>query len=175
MQYEEIVLLPNQRLEEIFRSGTTPPLETLVSYEWRGYNMSAMTKRLGIQKFIKGFFALDGRVEGYNIPAQQNGLTMPWIHQPNAENPKRYAFYVVTPVDTSSRDNLYPKALLLNYGSSRRNPRVAVERLIRDYLVQPDSHNPDLLLGKAYLALGRWRVFSNFFVIERLCPTDWVP
>jgi hypothetical protein len=65
--------------------------------------------------------------------------------------------------------------LLLNYGASLRNPRRGVERLLRDYLVQPYAQNPDLLLGKAYFAFGSRRVFSNFFVIERLRPTDWMP
>ena len=174
-RYEELAHLSNRALEEIFRSATMPLLETLVSYEWRGFNIASVTRLLGIQKFIKGFFLLNGRVEGYNIQVRQNGLTEPWIHRPSAENPKRYGFYIVTPVDTSSQDNLYPQALFLNYGASSRNPRLAVERPIRDYLAQPDLHNPNLLVGKAYFALGRWRVFSNFFVIERLRRTDAVP
>jgi len=175
IRYEGLALSSNQALEKIFISGIEPTLEPLVGYEWRGYNIALLARLLGIQKFIKGFFRLDGLIEGYNIPVQQNGLTGPWIHQPSVENPKRYAFYVVTRVDTTSPDNLYPHALFLNYGASLRNPRRAVERLLRDYLVQPDPQNPDLLLGKAYFAFGPWRVFSNFFVIERLRPTDWIP
>jgi len=46
---------------------------------------------------------------------------------------------------------------------------------LRDYVVQPDPADPDLLLGKAYLALGPFRVPSNFFVIERLRRTSWKP
>ena len=42
-------------------------------------------------------------------------------------------------------------------------------------MVQADPANPDLLLGKAYLALPFGRVFSNYFIIERLRPTDWKP
>jgi hypothetical protein len=175
MRFEELAVLSSRALEGIFRSAIMPPPETLVSYEWRGYNIASFTRLLGIQKFIKGFFLLNGRVEGYNIQAQQNGLTETWLYQPSAKTLKRYAFYIVTPVDPSSQDNLYPQALFLNYGASPRNPRLAVERPIRDYLAQPDPHNPNLLLGKAYLALGSWRVFSSFFVIERLRPTDWVP
>ena len=175
IRYEELARSSNHTLEEVFDSGTAPSLEALVGYEWRGYNMALLVRLLGIQKFIKGFFLLNGRSEGYNIPVQQNGLTGPWIHKPGIKNPKRYAFYVVTRVDTTSQDNLYPQALLLNYGASPRNPRRAVERLLRDYLVQPDPHNPELLLGKAYFAFGQRRVFSNFFVIERLRPTDWIP
>lgn len=174
MQFKELARMNNQELEEIFRSATAPDANALVGYEWRGYNLSAFTALLGIQKFIKGFFATAGSVEGYNIPASQNGFTEPWIYKPSAENPKRYAFYTVTRVDASSKENLYHQALLLNYGESPRNPRVAVERLLRDYLIQPDPHNPDLLLGKAYFAFGSRRLFSNFFILERLRRTDWV-
>jgi len=175
IRYEGLARSSNHVLAAIFDSGVEPSLDALEGYEWRGYNIALLVRLLGIQKFIKGFFRLDGLIEGYNIPVQQNGLNGPWIHQPSVENPKRYAFYVVTHVDTTSPDNLYPQALFLNYGASPRNPRRAVERLLRDYLVQPDPQNPDLLLGKAYFAFGRWRVFSNFFVIERLRPTDWIP
>jgi len=175
IRYEELALSSNHALEEVFDSGAEPSLDALVGYEWRGYNIAVLARLLGIQKFIKGFFRLDGLTEGYNIPVQQNGLTEAWIHQPSVESPKRYAFYVVTRVDRTSQDNLYPRALFLNYGASPRNPPRAVERLLRDYLVQPDAQNPDLLLGKAYFAFGPWRVFSNFFVIERLRPTDWIP
>lgn len=175
MRFEELALSSNHVLSEVFDSGAEPSLDALVGYEWRGYNMALLVRLLGIQKFIKGFFRLNGRIEGYNTPVQQNGLTGSWIHKPNVKNPKRYAFYIVTRVDTNSQDNLYPQALLLNYGASLRNPRRGVERLLRDYLVQPYAQNPDLLLGKAYFAFGSRRVFSNFFVIERLRPTDWMP
>ncbi len=175
IRYEDLARAKNQALEEVFCSGRAPSPDSLAGYEWRGYNMALMPRLLGIQKFIKGFYKLDGRCEGYNMPVKQNGLAGPWIHQPSAEAPKRYAFYTVTAVDPSSADHLYPQALLIDYGSHPLNPRSGPERLLRDYLVQPDPSNPDLMLGKAYLALGGKRLFSNFFVIERLRPTNWMP
>jgi hypothetical protein len=175
LKYEDLVRASNNALEKVFLSTPAPSPEVLVGYEWRGYNMGFLTKLFRLQKFIKGFFLLNGRIEGYNIPVQPNDLTEPWIHQPSPENPKRYAFFVVSPVDPDSRDNLYPLALLLNYGAGPHSSRRGVESLIRDYLVQPHLENPHLLLGKAYFAFGSRRVFSNFFVIERLRPTNWLP
>ncbi len=175
MRFDDLAHSSNRDLEIMFRSAASVAPDMLAGAEWRGYNMSAFTRLLGIQKFVKGFFTAGDRVEGYNIPAVQNGLAGPWLQLPSAQTPRRYAFFTVAPVDPASRDNLYPMALLLNYGASLRNPPVGAERLIRDYLVQPDPHSPDLLLGKAYFALGPWRLFSNFFIIERLRPTDWVP
>jgi hypothetical protein len=113
-------------------------------------------------------------VGGYNIPPKQTGLDGEWIQTPSPEAPKRFGFYRVAPVRTDAVDNFYPKALLLDYGASRRNAAWKPERLLRDYLVQPDEGNPDVLLGKAYLALPR-RLPMSFFVIERLRRTDWKP
>ncbi|HEU0294566.1 MAG TPA: hypothetical protein VFR47_17635 [Anaerolineales bacterium] len=157
------------------RASKGPALESLVGFEWRGCNTSWRIKLLGLQKFIKGFFRERERAEGYNIPVRQNGLDAPWLDQPTPESPKRFAFYLVTHVDRESVDNLYPEALLLDYGASLRNPAYGIERLLRDYVVQPDLANPDLLLGKAYLAIGTLRLPSNFFVLERLRRTSWRP
>jgi len=173
--FRKLAQSPNAQLETILHVAKAPGLESLVGFEWRGYNTSWRLKVLGLQKFIKGFFREEARVEGYNIPVQQNGLEAPWLDQPTPESPKRFAFYLVTQVDQESIDNLYTEALLLDYGASHRNPNYGIERLIRDYLVQPNSDNPDLLLGKAYLALGRLRLPSNFFVLERLRPSLWRP
>jgi hypothetical protein len=173
-QYHELAHLSNRELEAVFCAAMGPTPDALAGYEWRGYNISAFTRLLGIQKFIKGFLTLDDRIEGYNVAVQQNGLNAPWIPKPRPEKPKRYAFFVVMHVDVSSKDSFYPQALFLNYGSSLRNPRFVPERLLRDYLVQPDSQNPDLMLGKAYLALGPWRLFANFFIIQRMAPANWL-
>ena len=78
-------------------------------------------------------------------------------------------------LDPRARDHLYPRAILLDYGASPRNPPGAVERRLRDYVVQPDPANPNLLLGKAYFAFGNCRLASNFFIIGRLGPAEWKP
>jgi hypothetical protein len=174
-RFRELTRSSNAQLERILRASKGPALELLLGFEWRGYNLSWPIKLLGLQKFIKGFFREGERVEGYNIPVQQNGLDAPWLDQPTPESPKRFAFYLVTPVDREAIDNSYPEAILLNYGASRRNPAYGIERLLRDYVVQPDPANPDLLLGKAYLAVGTMRLPSNFFVLERLRLTSWRP
>lgn len=174
-RFRALALSRNSRLEQILRASKGPALESLVGFEWRGYNTSWRTRLLGLQKFIKGFFQEGDRVEGYNVPVLQNGLDGSWQHQPTPENPKHYAFYRVTWVDRESLDNFYPEAILLDYGASARNADFPGVRILRDYVVQPDPADPDLLLGKAYLALGPFRVPSNFFVIERLRRTSWKP
>jgi hypothetical protein len=39
---------------------------------------------------------------------------------------------------------------------------------LRDYIVQVYPDDPDLLLGKAYLAFGSLRIPVSFFVLQRL-------
>jgi len=175
LTFEALSRMDPEELESILRAGLGPKPETLAGFEWRGYNRPAWATLLGIRKFVKGFFVKDGKVEGYNIPPLQNGFDQPWISKPSVAQPKRFAFFVVRPVDPDSKDNLYPAATHLNYGESTRNIAIDPSRVIRDYVVQVDPQNPDLLLGKAYLALGPARVFSNYFIIERLRPTTWKP
>jgi hypothetical protein len=174
-RFRELAHSSDSELEQILRASKGPALESLLGFEWRGYNTTWRTRLLGLQKFIKGFFRVENDVEGYNIPVQQNGLNDPWRYLPTPEAPKRFGFYCVAQVDRESADNLYPKAILLDYGASPRNATYRIERLLRDYLVQPDPANPDFLLGKAYLAVGVLRLPSNFFVLERLRPTSWKP
>ena len=66
-------------------------------------------------------------------------------------------------------DARYPKALLLDYslgGNGLFGPP------LRDYVVQIYPDDPDLLLGKAYVALGPLRVPVGFFVLKRLQKHD---
>lgn len=164
-------------LEVLLRNGQPPSVEALVGFEFRGANIGAVPRRLGLQKFIKGFFDGPDSVEGYNIPVDQDGLDAPWTPKPHHEQPHRFGFYLVSPVRAHRRglDSRYPNAMLLDYGASLRNPRTRIERVLRDYLVVPDPNRSDVLLGKAYFAAGVARLPVGFFVIERLRPTDWHP
>ena len=170
--YESLAKSSDKDLEYVLRQGVTPGLEDLVGFEFKGYNLPFITQVLGFRKFKKGFF-LDfgqtvegGMVSGYNVVVNQNGLEDPWVASPSEENPKRHGFYRVYRVRPSEKDNFYPNALLLNYGIGD-NPILNPARLLRDYLVQVDPANKDLLLGKAYFALGPARAFPSFFVLER--------
>jgi hypothetical protein len=160
-------------LEALLRRGVTPDPRALVGGRWRGCNVGVRMRLLGLQKFLKGFtvdpeVAAGATVEGHNVRVRQDGLANPWIPAPNPERARPFGFFLVLPPAADGPDARYPNALLLDYGASPRNPRRSPTRVIRDHLVQPDPENGDLMLGKAYLAVGGWRVPSNFFVIERL-------
>lgn len=165
-------------LEYVLRKGSTPSLERLAGYEFKGYNLPFLTQVLGFRKFKKGFFPGQGQsveggeITGYNVMVEQNGQEAAWIAKPSEDEPKRHSFFRVYRVRHSERDSLYPNALLLNYGLGG-NPPWNPARFLRDYLVQVDPDNPDLLLGKAYFSAGPLRLFPSFFVLERHNESDY--
>jgi hypothetical protein len=177
--YEELVRLSDGELERIFRASSGPEPMALSGYEWRGFNTPRWTKLLGIQKFIKGFLVSDGAVEGYNIRVRQNGLSGAWQQLPSPDAPATFGYFTVKRVGADGGRALYPGSTLLNYGESRRNRWYRIDdmsmRVLRDFVVQPDPKNPDLMIGKAYMQLGPIRLYSNFFVIERLREAVWKP
>ncbi|MGH7821170.1 MAG: hypothetical protein ACREQ9_15500, partial [Candidatus Binatia bacterium] len=77
-------------------------------------------------------------------------------------------FYTVAPLGDSLVE-APAGALLLDYGAHPDNPRLDPSRLLRDLLVKIGG-DPDLLLGKAHLALGRW-VVAGYFLLARRRPT----
>jgi hypothetical protein len=163
---QELERLGMGALETVFQRGEMPDLETLVGWEFRGTNTPGWAKAAGIKKFIKGFFRKEGAVYGYNCPVAQNRLEQPWIALPRDDQPKRFGFYRVAPVDPTARDNRYLHAVLLDYGRGG-NARLDPTAGLRDYLVRVEAGNDDLFLGKAYYAVGPLRVATNFFVLER--------
>ena len=163
--FEDLCLMSPADLEGIFKKGVTPDFEKLAGWEFRGYNVTPMAKLMGIQKFKKGFFHKNNRPFGYNIPVIQNRFWGDWICKPENDDPKRFGFYSVAEAAQQSVENKEPHALVLNYGDGENS--LFDGAFLRDYVVQVDPENPDLYLGKAYIALGPTRIFSNFFVIER--------
>jgi hypothetical protein len=172
--YTRLARRSTAELEAMLVRGETPSLQSLVGCEYRGYNIAPMTALLGIRKFIKVFFtASDGAVFGCNTPTVQNGLRGPWVAKPSEDVPKRYAFFRVLPVDPTGRDNAYLHALLLDYGQGG-NPFSDPSRFLRDYLVRCDAGSDDLLLGKAYTAIGPLRMPAGFFILERRRPVPGI-
>lgn len=163
-QFLELCRADRKVLEETLVRGNEIDPQSLVGWTFRGANTPAWARAVGIKKFIKGFYAKEGVVWGYNMSVHQNRLAAPWtLPEPHA--PKRYGYYQVTKVDPEARDNAYLHAVLLDY-SRGKNPRLDPSSRLRDYLVAVDDRG-DLLLGKAYLAFSGRRVPVSFFVLER--------
>jgi hypothetical protein len=161
-----------RELELAVVRGATPDLDGLIGWEFRGINATPpgappIARLAGIEKFVKGMFrGDDGRALGYNCPVVQNVLDGRWQTRPSDAEPRRFGFYSVAPVDPTSRDNRYLHALLLDYGKGG-NPIWDASRGLRDYLVQVAPEDPDLLIGKAYAAIGPGRIAVGYFILER--------
>jgi hypothetical protein len=160
-------------LERVMREGEAPTFDELVGWEWDGVNVGFVPGLLGIRKFRKGFYRGPNRVSdgpepcvhGYNIPVRQNGVENEHSAKPSDAKPKRFGFYRVHAASLSSRHNDYPKALLLDYGLGANG--LDPSRFLRDFLVKVSADSSDLLLGKAYLALGVIRPFVGYFILRR--------
>jgi hypothetical protein len=152
-----------EELDACMRRGGTPVVDDLPGREFRGANTAGWAVRMRMRQFIKGFErGPDGRVVGYNRRVAQDGLGGGW-----SSPSEPFAFFEVRPVDPAARDNHYLQALLLDY-SAGGGARLDVARGIRDYLVRVDPGSDDLLLGRAFLALGPLRPSPTYFVLERL-------
>lgn len=163
-EYLDLVGRPVRELHQCMLRGMPPVTSDLVGREYRGTNVPATSRLLGIRRFIKGFeLAENAAVTGYNRRVRGGDLATPWTAT-TWRGRQRFGYFAVTPVDPAARDNRYLNALLLDYGSglnARRDPTA----MLRDYLVRTPS---GLLLGHAFLALGALRIPVGYFVLEAL-------
>ena len=171
----------NATRAQIMRAGSAPAFTDLAGYEFAGINTPWFTAIGGARKFIKGFYEGSPRtdrgpepfIQGYNIPARQNGLDGPHVAKPSDQHPKRFGFYRVHHVVPGARDSRYPDALLLDYGLGGNG--LSPAGVLRDYLVQVYPDDRDLLLGHAIVALFGLRLgFGLYFVLKRLRQHDFV-
>lgn len=147
---------------QAFKAGETPNVDALTGFEYRGVNTAWIAPLLRIRKFVKAFFDFDGRAYGCNSPTEQNGIEEEWRLVPSADEPRRFGFYVIE----RPAKRRHPHALLLDYGGGG-NGFFEPARLLRDYVVRVSPADDDLLLGKAYLAIGPVQLPVSYFVLER--------
>ena len=173
-------------LEDVLAAGQAPTPSSLVGHEFRGWNVfgnapaAAVGKTMGIQRFAKGFFIRDGQdpdtapfFEGYNVKIRRGTRDDAWADIKDGVI-TRHAFYRVYRPGDGNHAGRHPHALFLDYSEGDPRPGLFDGVNLRDYIVQPDPSNPDLLLGKAYFILGPI-VNVNFFVVERLRRVDFTP
>lgn len=154
-------------LEAIMRQGRAPDLNLLVGREYRGMNLGIGPRILALRKFIKGFCrSTSGAPVGYNLRALQNSPAEPWRAKSPREARGRFGFFRLLTPDPMRRENAYLDALVLDYGQGS-NRRFAATSLLRDYVVRVRPDSDDLLLGKAFLAVGDRRLQIGYFLLER--------
>ena len=185
--FESLARSDLSALDLVLAQGTAPKLSSIIGYEFRGWNVLAPVAKpvmmaMGFQRFAKGFYALPGEVDvdgrdvidGYNVKIRTGSLTDPWTAKPNDENPTRHSFFKVWAPGKGPREAAHPHdhALFLNYDLEENG--LFDGRGLRDYMVQVDRDNPDLVIGKAYMKLGPITIMGGFFVAERLRKANFV-
>jgi hypothetical protein len=163
-EYLDLVAQPQRELRHHMLRGEVPTPAELIDREFRGTNMPATSRLLGIRRFVKGFEqAEDATIIGYNRRVRGGDLSTAWT--PSLWRGKdRFGYFTVMRVNAEARDNTYLNALLLDYGSGLNSPRDPTAAL-RDYLVRTQS---GVLLGHAFVALGPRRVPVGYFALEPL-------
>ncbi len=165
-------------LDSVLAEGKAPALSSIVGWEFRGWNVYAAVAKplmgaMGFRRFAKGFFLDDedtaadeaDHIRGYNVMIRPGKIDEPWTGKPSDESPKRHSFYNAFPPGTGERTEEHDHALFLNYNIPENG--VFDGKGIRDYVVQVNEGDPDLLLGKAYFHLGPISVVAGFFILQR--------
>jgi len=157
-------------LEGLMRRGVAPALDSIVGWEFRGWNVLPaygvpLFWAMSNLRFIKAFVERDGRIAGYNLKVCRGGRHTPWFCTPSDKSRTLLGFYDVFEPGVGAKGVEYPRALFLDYAQPENT--LFTGRTLEDYVVQVMPENPDLLLGKAYLPLGKVR-FGGFFVLQRL-------
>ena len=172
MSFNTIVQQGDDALEALLKGGTPIAAAEVAGYEFRGWNMNALTTLIGTRKFKKGFYQdlQAGSFWGYNVRVQQGSIDDPWIALPSEGNPDRFYFFGVA---DPSPAGLYANALVVDYRKWPGNLVIDPVRYTVDYLVAPEPPNKDLLLGKSYSETPLGPTFLGYFALERNNPTDY--
>lgn len=149
--FEQLACKPNEELEAIMRRGKMPDMGALAGWEYDGWNAFFLPKLAGMQKFRKGFLRMpDKSIKGYNSIMKAGALNDLWVYKLSSNGTINKWFFEVYPAREDRKANLYPNALLFNYHTGKNN---LVEESIRDYVVQAEPGNNEVLLGKMYFLL----------------------
>ena len=161
--FESLIEAPQDALEAVLRSGTTPDARYLAGKEFDGYNLTALADILGIRKFRKGFYREHGKLKGYNVLMKQNDFDELWEYESGIS--ERYGWYDVLKLRDSFPDLAkdYPGALLIRYDSHNS---VTEGKMLRDLIVQVNPDDQTLYLGKAYNLVGKKLLLPSYFVIK---------
>ncbi len=181
--FETLAKADKKTLDDVMKNGTMPDLESMIGWEFDGYNLTFMATILGIRKFRKGFYKEKGyykgynefikgfdkeedKFKGYNVKMKQNKFEQLWGYKNG--KPERFGWFNIFKSYRFGKDGLdiHPNAALLHYGLDERNT-LFEGKMLRDYLVQVNKDDKDLYLGKAYNAVGKILVMPSYFIIKR--------
>jgi len=168
-------------LEAVLRGGAAPDPAGLDGHVYRGWNHAWITTLSG-RKFRKGFRRRAGQAFGYNELVRRDGRGPEGEWEPKLRRgrPRQLGYYRVSAVADEPPGRLadrYGRLALLDYGVGLNAGLTLPLRAIRDYVARANPGDDGLLVGKAYLRLGRRSpsVFATYFVLGHRRPIEHEP
>ena len=167
--FETLARASKSTLESVMKEGYTPDIDQLSGYSYCGWNHEPIGKITG-EKFRKGFFKKDGAVFGFNQNVLQDSQKYEgcWETIQYKNSPNEFGYFRVSYLKEEEQNNFdsYRNLALFNYAVPQHKWYLGFFRLIRDVMVLPNEDDHSLLLGKAYLQLGRHlTIFCCFFIL----------
>jgi hypothetical protein len=146
--------------------------------EYRGVSLGlpVLIEKLTWKKFKKVFHRdkSTGRLRGWNVRLDQNGLDGPWVPLTRNGVPVTFGHFLVEPGARYHPPDRVGQGLVLDYGRGGNRKREGMF-LVRDPIVAVTAGSVDLLLGWTYLELPLRPVGTpSFFTLERDCPLTHV-
>jgi hypothetical protein len=184
MTFEALGKLPYKDVQAAFLAGKPVDVESLIGWEFRGWNVFPHILAKGIariakaQRFAKGFFRFPGEqdVYGYNIDIIPDGIDQPWTERMVNGAPLRRRFYRVHgPNQGANRGGRFPESLFFDYSEGRPRAGYFSGGGLRDFLVQAEPGNPDLLVLKAFQVVGPVWAQGGMGVLQRWRKYDYKP
>jgi len=163
----ELLAASHAELRALLASGHPIEAARLDDTAYRGISLGlpAWVERLSWKKFTKAFHRdpRDGRLRGWNVRIEQDGLDRPWRARQRGGRPWTFGHFAVV---------TEPDRLLLDYGAGG-NGRLDPLGLLRDPLVALQAGSVELLLGWSYLAIGPAKIPTpSYFLLERAGPIE---
>ncbi|WP_291720791.1 hypothetical protein [Bernardetia sp.] len=151
-------------LDILFENSSMATFENIEGYSFIGYNTNSITGFLGFRNFIKVFET--SQKTGYNIIVSQNKTSnhSNYIKKNKKGKPLKQGFYALY-----NPAKIDIQGLVIDYGKGK-NHFLEPARFLKDYLVVPYPQKPNILLGKAFLKIGKHLFFLSYFILKKFKP-----
>ncbi len=177
-QFEDLATKSLKELSEIHANSAAPTWDSIKGWEFRGYNrLPALAHgimwMLSNIRFIKVFYEdqdLGGQRSGVNLQVTRGGLKDPWVCRPGpgGVGVGKVGYYQVRDPGEVGAKDYCAHGLFIDYDPERNT--LLTGKGLKDFLVQPDPNNPDVLLGQAFMTGLPIKQSPTYFILERFQP-----
>lgn len=168
---DDLLAFDREQLHEVMNRGHAIDPRDLEGMAYRGISLGQprLVESITWKKFQKVFYRdpSSGRLMGYNVRLEQNGLDAPPVPKTKGGAPFVFGYFEVVPCDETPKGlrEGFP-GLMLDYGRGENGADVTA--VLRDPLVAVNEGDPSLLLGYSIVELGPAKIPTpTYFLLER--------